>query len=54
MKWLPDIVWGFLCLAAMFVVLVYSCCMFYALLATPEPGWEWALAWQYMVNTFTN
>lgn len=41
-----------LLLAVGFFMVVYVTAMFRAILDTPEPGWEWALAWEYTMSTF--
>ena len=39
-------------LAGTLFAAVYALCMFRAILATPEPGWEFALAWEYTMEVF--
>jgi len=44
---LHEVAWVFIYFAA-YAIALYGYCMFRAILSTPETGWEWALAWQYM------
>jgi len=39
-------------LPLVYLLILYMTCMFIAILATPETGWEWALAWQYMTDVW--
>lgn len=49
-----DAMASLLLIAAGLFFVLYATAMWRALLDTPEPGWEWALAWEYTKEALMN